>query len=107
MGSKPENPSWKSVADSMTPEDRAHMIAIADGCGKMLMAMHRPESEAFAARYPGVAVVRDGYKPFDGDRYIARRRWFSIEPTLFGVQVARMIERFDMPVVWPELEEAA
>lgn len=98
---------FKEIADRMTPEDRAHMIAIADGCGRMLMSAHRAESDAFAARYPGVATVRDGYREIGGARYKARRRWFSIEPTLLGVQVARIIERFNMPVAWPEDEEQA
>lgn len=98
---------YREIAEAMTPEDRAHMIAIADGFGRMLLAIHRPESEAFAARYPGVATTHDGYVKIGGDRWVGRTRWFSIQATMLGLQVARMIERFDMPVSWPENDAEA
>lgn len=101
----------KAVAESMSPEDRAHMVSIADGFGRMIIALHRAESEAFAARYPDAVTIREGYRKIEGDRYVgpylSKKRVFSIEPTMFGMQVARMIERFDMSVTWPEIDAEA
>lgn len=101
----------KRVAESMTPEERATMIALADGFGSMTMQTHRAATDAFIARYPDVAVSRDGYRRTEGDRYVGpyiqKARFFSTMPTMFGLQVARMIERFAMPVDWPEAEDDA
>lgn len=74
------------------------MLAIAEGFGCMVAVAHRSESEAFVARFPGVAVIRNGYRLTGQSRYIRRKRWFSIEPTVFGMRVALMIERFALDV---------
>lgn len=95
------------AARSMTPEERARFHAIASGFGEMLMANHRAESEAFAARWPGLVRLRWGYPRLDGG-WSRSRRFFSVELTREGMRAAFYIEANGLPKAFPKLasEEA-
>lgn len=79
------------IALRMTPQEREEIYALALGFGNMLMAQHRAEHDAFAARWPGVLLVRWGY-PLPNGRWSRSRRFFSVSLTRDGMHVAFFVE---------------
>lgn len=79
------------IALRMTPQERDEIHALALGFGNMLMAQHRAEHDAFAARWPGLLLVRWGY-PLPSGRWSRSRRFFSVSLTREGMQVAFFVE---------------
>lgn len=80
----------------MTPQERQEIHALALGFGVMRMAQHRPETEVFAARWPGLLRLRWGYPLKDGG-WSRSRRFFSVSLTRAGLQAAFFIYAHRLP----------